>query len=135
MIVLDASAAVELVLATPLGEAVSGRVDDPQVGLHAPHLIDAEVAQALRRLTQTRAVSEVRAFEALTDFVALDVIRYPHELLLPRVWELRENVTAYDALYIALAELLEAPLLTTDVRLEGVPGVSARVDVVDGGAR
>ena len=130
MIVLDASAVIELLLGTRAGAAVGHRIAGFAESLHAPHLIDLEVAQALRRYTRSGQMSEGRAAEALEDLADLDLSRYPHDVLLSRIWGLRRNATAYDAAYLALAELLPAPLLTADVRLAKVPGVRARVEVV-----
>jgi predicted nucleic acid-binding protein len=130
VIVLDASALLELLLSTPAGAVVARRIAPATETLHAPHLIDLEIAQVLRRYTASRQVSEARAAEALDDLAALDLARYPHDVLLPRIWELRENVTAYDAAYLTLAETLPATLLTRDGRLARVPGVRARVEVV-----
>lgn len=130
MIVLDASAAVELVLGSGRGVAVAARLRDPSLTLHAPHLLDLEVAQVLRRGELEGWLTRRRAVEALTDYRDLDVIRYPHQALLARVWELRHNVTAYDAAYLALAEALEAPILSCDARLAAAPGHRARVELV-----
>lgn len=129
MIVLDASAVVELVLGSPRGATVRARVEHPDESLHAPHLLDVEVASVLRRYQLSGELSAEDGREALADLAGLDIARYPHDLLLPRVWELRTSVTAYDAVYLALAELLEAPLLTLDRRLARVRGHAARVEV------
>jgi predicted nucleic acid-binding protein len=102
--------------------------------LAAPHLLDAEVGHLLRRHVLTGLASIARATIALDDFVALPIERYPHTTLLPRAFELRDNVTIYDALYLALAEALEATLLTRDRRLTRIPGLAARVEVVANGA-
>ena len=130
MIVLDASAVLELVLRTPAGQRVADRIGSPDETLHAPHLIDLEVAQFLRRYEAVRMLSPSRAAEALEDYTNLDLTRYPHEIFLQRIWDLRRNVTAYDGAYLALAEVLEAPLLTADQRLASTPGHRARVEVV-----
>jgi predicted nucleic acid-binding protein len=130
VIVLDASAVLELVLRTPAGERVADRIGSPDETLHAPHLIDLEVAQVLRRYEAGRVLSPSRALEALEDYRDLDLTRYPHEIFLQRIWDLRRNVTAYDGAYLALAEVLEAPLLTADQRLASAPGHRARVEVV-----
>jgi predicted nucleic acid-binding protein len=130
MIVLDASALVELVLATPSGRGIAARVADPAVSLHAPHLADVEVAQALRRYTRDGELDAAAARAALDDFRALDLQRHAHEPLLDRVWELRENLSAYDAVYVALAEALDAVVLTCDGRLARAPRVAARVELV-----
>ena len=107
MIVLDASALVELILATPTGQAIAGRIADPSEGLHAPHLADIEVVQALRRYVREGEIDVGTAETALDDLRALDLQRHAHEPLLERVWELRKNLTAYDAVYVALAEVLD----------------------------
>lgn len=130
MIVLDASALVELLLGTEPGRAVAARIADPRLGLHAPHLADVEVTQALRRYVCEGVLEPAAAVSALADLRALDLERHGHEPLLDRVWALRENVTAYDAVYVALAEALEAPLVTCDARLARAPGLRARVELV-----
>lgn len=130
MIVLDASAALELLLVTSAGEAVARVISRTGETLHAPHLIDLEVLQAIRRFVRSDHLTPARAAQALDDFAALRVQRYPHLALLPRIWELRENATAYDAAYLALAEALSGTLLTCDAALAGVPGTYARVEVV-----
>jgi predicted nucleic acid-binding protein len=129
VIVLDASAVVELVLGSPRGATVRARVEHPDESLHAPHLLDVEVASVLRRYQLSGELSAEDGREALADLAGLDIARYPHDLLLPRVWELRTSVTAYDAVYLALAELLGAPLLTLDRRLARARGHGARVEV------
>ena len=130
MIVLDASALVELVLGTASGRGIAARVADPAVSLHAPHLADVEVAQTLRRYTRDGELDALDARAALDDFRALDLQRHAHEPLLDRVWALRENLSAYDAVYVALAEALDAVLLTCDGRLARAPRVAARVELV-----
>ena len=130
MIVLDASALVELVLGTASGRGIAARVADPAVSLHAPHLADVEVAQTLRRYTRDGELDALDARAALDDFRALDLQRHAHEPLLDRVWELRENLSAYDAVYVALAEALDAVLLTCDGRLARAPSFAARVELV-----
>jgi predicted nucleic acid-binding protein len=131
VIVLDASALLELVLETPTGRAVAGRIADPATGLHAPHLIDVEVTQALRRYVQKREVDASDAADALAYLHTLDLQRHAHEPLLERVWQLRDNLSAYDAVYVALAEVLDATLLTCDRPLSRAPGSGARVELVD----
>ena len=130
MIVLDASALVELILHTPTGQLVAARLTDPAEGLHAPHLADIEVAQALRRYVREGNIDADAALVALDDFRALDLQRSAHEPLLERVWELRENLTAYDAVYVALTEVLDGVLLTCDGPLSRAPGVAGRVVLV-----
>lgn len=132
MIVLDASAVVELLLGTEQGHAVAGRIADPALGLHAPHLLDVEVAQALRRYVRADEVDAKVAASALDDLRSLDLERHAHEPLLDRVWSLRDNLTAYDAVYVALAEALDATLVTCDARLARAPGMARRVDLVGG---
>ncbi len=99
MIVLDASALVELILGTAGGQVIAERIADPAEGLHVPHLADIEVAQALRRYVRDGDISAATAAAALADLRALDLQRHAHEPLLDRVWELRSNLTAYDAVY------------------------------------
>ncbi len=127
MIVLDASAAIELLLGNP---AVATRVSRRGESLHAPHLIDVEVAHVLRRLAASGELDDDRGQAALTDLGDLDLERYGHVDFLPRVWQLRRNVTAYDALYVALAEALRAPLLTFDTKLAKIAGLEVRIEVL-----
>ena len=103
MIVLDASALVELLLGTEQGRSIGARIADPALGLHVPHLADLEVAQVLRRYVRQRELDAAAAASALDDLHALDLQRHAHEPLLDRVWGLRQNLTAYDAVYVALA--------------------------------
>jgi predicted nucleic acid-binding protein len=130
LIVLDASAVLELLLRSAAGDAVTRRIAPAEETLHAPHLLDLEVVQVLRRYEASGSLSRSRAEESLEDFLGLDVIRYPHDALLPRVWSLRRNLTAYDAAYVALAEALDAPLLTADARLARSTGHRARMELV-----
>ena len=130
MIILDASALVELILDTPTGQAVAARIADPAEGLHVPHLADIEVVQALRRYVRERDIDAEAAALALDDLRALDLQRHAHEPLLERVWELRENLTAYDAVYVALTEVLDGVLLTCDGPLSRAPGLAGRVVLV-----
>lgn len=128
-VVLDASAVLEVLLQTAAGAPLAERLLGPDSSLHAPHLMDVEVAQVLRRYVARDEIDPQRARQALEDLADLPVQRYRHDDLLPRVWELRENLTAYDAVYVALAEALEATLLTRDGRIFRAPGHSARVEV------
>lgn len=130
MIVLDASAVVEWLLHTAAGVEIAHRVLFSGESLHSPHLLEVEVAQVLRRGVLARAISAERARQALDDLAQLRLQRYPHFPLLPRVWELRGNFTAYDALYVALAEGLGATLLTRDRKLASAPGHRVRVEVI-----
>lgn len=127
MIVLDASALLEVLLRTSRAAAIEEWVLGSGVTLHAPHLLDLEVAQVLRRYVAAAQLTPARALEALEDLQAFSIARYPHQLLLPRIWALRGNVTAYDGAYIALAEALDATLLTCDRRLAAAPGHTAEV--------
>ncbi len=130
MIVLDASAAAEWLLGLPAAAAVERLIGDPDTTLHAPHLITVEVAQVVRRFASRGDLSIERGAAAFDDLADLDVIHYPHEPLLPAIWRLRSNLTAYDAAYVALAEALDAPLLTCDARLATTPGHRARIELV-----
>ena len=130
MIVLDASALVELMLNTLTGQAIAGRIADPGEGLHVPHLADIEVVQALRRYVREGEIDVDTAETALDDLRALDLQQHAHEPLLERAWELRKNLTAYDAVYVALAEVLDAVVLTCDRRLSQAPGMTRRVALV-----
>lgn len=118
MIVIDASALLEVLLRTPSAQAVETRLfEEPRQTLHAPHLLDVEVAQVLRRYATMGEIDDQRGTEALADLADFPIRRYPHDFLLTRVWTLRNKFTAYDAVYVALAEALNARLLTRDQRL------------------
>ena len=128
MTVVDASIVVRL---------LANRTDDEQLRqrlsvlrtVHAPHLIDAEVANAVRGLLHGGKIGLSRAVEMLADFTALRIRRYPMHSQLGRVLELRNNLTAYDAIYVALAETLQTPLLTQDPKLDRATGHHAEVQV------
>lgn len=139
MIVVDASALLEVLLQTPAAEPIAERLFDPEETLHAPHLLDVEVAQILRRYVLLGEIDPDRGREALTDLADLSVERYPNDPLLPRIWELRDNVTAYDATYLALSEALGAPLLTCDARLaramDSVSGLEGSIELFEPGSR
>lgn len=126
---LDASAAVDWLLQTPAGERIEQRIYAHRESLHAPHLLDLEVAQVLRRLVRQRLVTEHRAGEALADLLDLRMTRYPHDLFLPAIWQLRHNFSAYDAAYIVLAQKLGATLITRDRRLPSTAGHAAQIEV------
>jgi predicted nucleic acid-binding protein len=130
MIVVDASAALEVLLNTADGAGIAARLFAPGETLHAPHLLDLEVTQVLRRYARSGELTAQRGGQALEDLVDLPLVRYPHEVLLPRIWELRDNVTAYDAAYLALAEALAAPLVTRDAALASSRAHRARVELM-----
>jgi predicted nucleic acid-binding protein len=120
VLVVDTSAILTALLgAEPPAGLVERLADDGD--LHAPHLIDTELLHALRRLTMAGELSDDLAAVCRADFADLALTRYPHLPLSDRVWELRRNVSAYDATFVALAEALEAPLVTCDERLAGAP--------------
>jgi predicted nucleic acid-binding protein len=129
MIVLDASIVVELLmngsLADPIRRDLSGRVDS----LIVPHLLDIEVASAVRKLSSTQTIDPPRAAQMFDGLVSLPVARYAHTPLLDRIWELRHNFTCYDAAYIALAEATDSVLYTSDKKLRD--GHRARVRLFD----
>jgi predicted nucleic acid-binding protein len=120
VLIVDTSAALSALAATDpapgLVERLAGDGD-----LHAPHLIDTEILHALRRMTMTGELSEERAADARTDFAELSLTRYPHQPLSDRIWALRHNLTAYDATFVALAETLDAPLVTCDTSVATAP--------------
>jgi predicted nucleic acid-binding protein len=117
VIVLDASAAIDWLLQTAAGQKIENRIYSRGESLHAPHLLDLEVAQVLRRLVREAAVSAQRADQAVQDLLNLRLTRYPHFVFLPHIWRLRHNLSAYDAAYVALASQLAATLITRDARL------------------
>jgi predicted nucleic acid-binding protein len=130
VIVVDASALLEALLRTSAAKAVEERLFAPRQTLHAPHLIDLEFAQVIRRYAANGEIDGERGRLALADLADLPLRRYPHDFLLPRIWDLRNNLTAYDAAYVALAEALDTPLLTRDRRLAAAAGHRARVELV-----
>jgi predicted nucleic acid-binding protein len=127
VIVVDASAMLEVLLNSPAAAAIGSRMFAPGEALHAPHLIDVEVMEVLRRYSIAKSLSTARARQALEDYVNMPIERFPHDVLLPRIWELRHNLTAYDAAYIALAEGLDAPLITCNRALGSAVGHRATV--------
>ena len=130
MIVVDASALIEVLLGTSAGSRLAERFFAEGETLHAPHLLDVEVAQVLRRYVLSRLFGAERGVEALEDLADFPIARYPHQPFLPRIWELRHNVTAYDAAYLALAEALAAPLVTRDAKLASATGHQARIELM-----
>jgi predicted nucleic acid-binding protein len=128
VLVVDTSAVLEaLVARDPAPGLVERLAQDGD--LHAPHLIDTELLHALRRMTTNQTLSDERATDARTDFTELTLVRYPHEPLSDRVWKLRQNLTAYDATFVALAEALATPLITCDARLAGAPEHTATIEL------
>jgi predicted nucleic acid-binding protein len=133
MLVVAASAVAELVLARPSAERIARRLADDGADLHAPHLLDVEVLSALRRVVASGDASPARAGEAVDDLLDFPIERYPHDALAPRIWQLRDNFSAYDAAYLALAEALAddgVPVLTTDSRLARAARAYTDVPVV-----
>ncbi len=130
MIVVDASALLDVLLRTSAAAAIETKIFAPGQTLHAPHLVDVEVAQVILRYAAAGDIGDDRGRAALTDLADLPLQRYPHGLLLPRIWGLRNNLTAYDAAYVALAEALDAVLLTRDKRLATAAGHHARIDLI-----
>lgn len=127
MIVLDASVVVELLLNGELAGEIRERLAGSEATLLVPHLIDVEVMSAIRRLTAGARIDSHRSRQFLDALAALPAERYSHTPLVERIWELRHNFTAYDAVYIALAEAAGAVLYTCDGKLR--KGHSARVVV------
>jgi predicted nucleic acid-binding protein len=127
--VIDASALVELLLGTPRGLRVADELEDEDESIHMPHLADVEATSVLRRLVAAGAIAEKIAGEAIADLQELGIDRHAHDPLLDRIWELRRNVSAYDAAYLALAEVLDATLLTCDRRLARAAARTVHVQV------
>lgn len=134
MLVLDSSAAVHALAANAPDQELVARLGDDG-DLHAPHLLDVELLHALRGLVRGGELSADRAADARADFAELTITRYGHAALAPRIWELRDNLTAYDAAFVTLAEALQVPLVTCDTRLAGAPGHGAEVELYADGRR
>jgi len=130
VIVADASVIIDVILRTPGSDRVATRLLDEKETLHAPHLLDIEVAQVLRRYVARQELHEDRARNAISLLVAFPLTRYSHEPLLERIWELRANITAYDAAYVALAEALGAVLLTRDAKLASAPAAARVAELI-----
>jgi len=130
LIVIDASAVIELLLNSSAGTRVADRVFVEGESLHAPHLLDIEITQVLRRYVRSKEMTAERAFQALEDFRDLPLHRYAHFDFMSRIWELRASLTAYDAAYVSLAEALDSTLLTCDVKLRTSYGHTARIKLV-----
>lgn len=130
MIVIDASVlAPALAYDTPEAERARVRIDD-QESLFAPEIVDLEVAAVWRSALRSGRLDDERVQQALTDLAALRLVRAPHHPLMERIWELRHNVTPYDAAYVALAEDLGATLLTADGRLVRAPTLRCKVELI-----
>lgn len=127
MLVIDASALLEVLVARVRPVGLIERLAGDE--LSAPHLLDVEVLSGLRRLVANGELSEDRANDARTDFAAMAVLRYSHDVLSDRAWELRHNLSAYDAVYVALAEILDVPLVTSDRMIGAAPRLRAVVEV------
>ncbi len=130
MVVLDASVLVDLLVESDRGQEVGRRLEEETGWLWAPAVIDAEVGHALRAEVRRRRIPQVTADQALEGLMAMRLERVSHRFLAERAWELRDNLSFYDGLYIALAEALDAPLLTSDARLAKAPGIIAEVEVI-----
>lgn len=128
--VTDASALVEVLLQMPAAAAVEAQLFDSGHTLHAPHLLDVEVTQVIRRHAASGRIAERRGWTALDLLIGMPIQRYPHDALLPRIWELRDNLSAYDAAYVALSEALDATLLTRDVKLAAAVRRFTRVELI-----
>ena len=131
MKVLDASVLVEVLTGGGYAESAQRQIRASPGWLWAPHLVDAEVGHALRGNVRAGEISARAAHAALTDLLEMRLQRVSHHLLAERAWELRENVSFYDGLYVALAEALEAPLITLDSRLAKAPGLLAEIELVE----
>jgi predicted nucleic acid-binding protein len=128
LFVIDASAATEYLLRTPLGFKVAATTED--ASLIAPELIDVEVLSVLRRAVMRREISEQRALLAIEDLVDWSIDRISHKPLLWLAWQHRDNVSAYDAFYVAAARISNAPLLTTDGPLSRAPKLGISIENV-----
>ena len=126
--VIDASVAVEYLLKTPIGLAMADTIESGS--LVAPELIDAEVLSTLRREVLGRRLEEVRAREAIDDLLVWPIERISHRSLVPLAWEHYQNISAYDALYVAAARARNLPLLTVDGRLSRASGLGIAVQLV-----
>jgi predicted nucleic acid-binding protein len=128
LIVIDTSAVLSILVGRPAITGLADRIRSDG-DLHAPHVLDVELQHALWRLVRTGAIGEDRAADAMTDLADMTIVRYPQVLLADRMWELRQNMTAYDAAFVVLAEILAVPLITCDARLARTPRHRAVVEV------
>lgn len=126
MLVLDTSALLAALADVRPDPILAQRLGDDG-DLHAPHLIDVEILHALRGLVRAGKLSADRAQDVRSDVAALAITRYGHEPLADRIWALRDNLTAYDAAFVALSEALKVPLITCDARLASAPGITAEL--------
>lgn len=129
MIVLDASAMLEWLLCTPCGLQIRERALPSIDEMYAPHLVYIETLQSLRKSVRAQTISPMRGREALDDLLDFPLNLYEHQPFINRIWALRNNASAYDAAYIALAELLTAPLITCDSKLASTPGHGATIEL------
>ena len=132
MLVIDTSAVAAALVGRPTDSRLVDRLGNDG-DLHAPHLLDVELLHALRRLVRTGQLTQERAADARADFAELTVVRYGHQPLADRAWDLRDSLTAYDATFVALAEALEVPLVTCDARLARASGHRAAVELFQAG--
>ena len=133
MLVLDASAVAELLLGREPASQVAGEMAAHAFDLHAPHLLDVEILSVVRRLVASGTASSERGEQAVDDLLALPIERYPHDVLVRRAWDYRENFSAYDATYLALAEALApapVPVLTADARFAQAAHTHSHVPVI-----
>ena len=130
MIVIDSSAVLEVLLRSQAGLEIEKRIFSPRESLFAPHLLDLEVVQVLRRYCTSGEIDSERGKEAIEDLKDLPINRYQNDIFIHRIWDLRHNMTAYDAAYVALAETLPAPLLTRDAHLASAPGHEVVIELI-----
>jgi len=128
MMVIDASAAVDLLMGTPKGRQVASRI--AKEILHAPAILDLEVAQALRRWERSSQIDRTQAADAIENLLQLPLIRHAHDPLLRHIWSLHHNFTAYDAAYLALSAALGCIFLTCDTRLASARRQGFSVEVL-----
>jgi predicted nucleic acid-binding protein len=129
VIVVDSSVILEVLLRTKSSQTIEKKIFSRGQTLHAPHLIDIEIAQVIRRYTSAGEITPERGSQAIEDLMDFRISRYSHDILLPRIWDLRKNMTAYDAAYVALAEIMDSPLLTRDAKLARSPGSNAKIQL------
>jgi predicted nucleic acid-binding protein len=129
LIVLDASAVLDWLIQSSAGKRIEKRIYLHDETLHSPHLLDLEVTQVLRRLAREGTISDQRADTAVQDLLKVRIVRYPHFILLPRIWQYRHHLSPYDAAYVALAETLGAVLLTRDTRLARAGGHRTTIEL------